>query len=381
MTGANPGRIARSFSAVLIATGLCFPGSARCQRGNLILDGGFSYSLPPASVSAESTPYLFLGGRLGLPLGDRATWSFSGSTGLSLISEGSSWVSLGTAAEGSIPVAGPFWLDLALGGEVFSIGEPYPYEGGLLEAEPAARIELGATTVRLVGRGAIGRSRIPENRGSDLITDLWSWGGRLELWHGFSAVDPRLRLEAYTAPQGDYYGVGGGVRLTVGGSLWDLDLGLWETPSGSEFLFSLGLFLPLGPDLAMRANGGRYAPGPLLDTPAAGSAGAFLSWTVTRFGGEAPPLYRIEEGAPAKVRFYVRAPGATVVELVADFREWEPLAMLEVDDGWAITVPVEPGIHRFGFLVDGVWYVPDDAQGRTTDEWGREQSVLVVTEP
>ncbi|MEJ2483374.1 MAG: hypothetical protein P8049_09755, partial [Gemmatimonadota bacterium] len=80
-----------------------------------MLDGGFSYSLPPASVSAESTPYLFLGGRLGLALGERVSWSLSGATGRSLVSEGSSWVSVGTAAAGSVSVAGPLWLDLDLG--------------------------------------------------------------------------------------------------------------------------------------------------------------------------------------------------------------------------------------------------------------------------
>ncbi|MEJ2481961.1 MAG: hypothetical protein P8049_02290, partial [Gemmatimonadota bacterium] len=242
-------------------------------------------------------------------------------------------------------------------------------------------LEFGATTVRLVGRGAIGRSRVPVNRGSDVLTDLWSWGGRLELWNRLSEVEPRIRVEAYTAPQGDYYGVGGGLRVAVGGSLWDLDLSLWETPNGSEFLFALGLFLPLGPDLALRGDGGRYAPEPLLDTPAAGSAGAFLSWTAARFGDDEPTLYLIEEGAPAHVRFHLRAPDATEVKLVAEFLAWEPLPMHEADEGWEVAVPVEPGLYHFGFLVDGEWHVPTDAPGRTKDEWGRDQATLVVIEP
>ncbi len=381
MIPVGSGRVAPPLAAALIAFGPCAPGTAWCQSGGLLLDAGFSYSLPPASVTAESTPYLFLGGRLGLPIGDRASWSLSGATGLSLVSDGSSWVSLGTAAEGSIPVSGPLWLDLSLGGEFFSVGDPSPYDAALLEAEPAARFAVGATTVRLVGRGAIGRSRVSLDRRQEIVTDLWSWGGRLEFWHRLRAFEPRLRLEGYTAEQGDYYGVGAGVRFAIGGSLWDLDLGLWDTPTGSEFLFALGLFLPLGPDLAFRGNGGRYAPDPLLDTPAAGSAGAFLSWSAARFGDEQPGIYRIEEGAPAHVSFHLDAPHATVVELVADFLEWEPLSMLRGDDGWGVTVSVEPGLHRFGFLVDGTWYLPDEVQGRTMDEWGREQATLVVTEP
>ncbi|MCL7937332.1 MAG: hypothetical protein M8844_04160 [marine benthic group bacterium] len=381
MIRAGPGRMAPLLAAVPLAFGPFAPATARCQPGSLLLDAGFSYSLPPASVTAESTPYLFLGGRLGLPLGDRASWSLSGATGLSLVSEGSSWLSLGTAAEGSVPVSGALWLDLSLGGEVFSVGDPYPYDAGLLELEPAARFTFAATTLRLVGRGAIGRSRIPVNRRTEVVTDLWSWGGRLELWHRFPAVEPRLRLEGYSSTQGEYYGISGGARFSIGGSLCDLDLGLWETPTGSEFLFALGLFLPLGPDLAFRGNGGRYAPDPLLDTPAAGSAGAVLSWTALRFGAEQPQTYRIEEGAPAQVRFHLEAPNATTVELVADFLDWESLPMLRGADGWVVTVLVEPGLHRFGFLVDGTWHLPDEIPGRTIDEWGREQATLVVTEP
>ena len=381
MNRAGPGRVAPSLAAALIAFELFNPAASWCQRGSLLLDGGLSYALPPASVSAESTPYLFLGARLGLPLGDRASWSLSGSTGLSLISEGSSWVSLGTSALGAVPISSVLWLDWSLGGEVFWVGDPYPYDAALVEAEPAVRLALGATTVRLVGRGAIGRSRVTVNRSSDVVTDLWSWGGRLELWHRLPAIEPRLRLEGYAAPQGDYYGIGGGLRFSIGGSNWDLDLSTWETPTGSEFLLALGLFLPLSPKLAFSGNGGRYAPDPLLDTPAAGSAGAFLSWTVARLGVEEPPLYWIEEGTPANVRFQLSAPDAIAVELVAEFLAWEPLRMLQGDEGWVITVPVKPGLYRFGFLVDGSWYLPDAAPGRTMDEWGREQATLVVTGP
>ena len=100
-----------------------------------------------------------------------------------------------------------------------------------------------------------------------------------------------------------------------------------------------------------------------------------------RFGAEQPQTYRIEEGAPAQVRFHLEAPNATTVELVADFLDWESLPMLRGADGWVVTVLVEPGLHRFGFLVDGTWHLPDEIPGRTIDEWGREQATLVVTEP
>ena len=133
-----------------------------------------------------------------------------------------------------------------------------------------------------------------------------------------------------------------------------------------------------GADLSGQANFGRYAPDPLLDTPAAGSAGAFLSWSAARFGGTQPRLYDIDASVPASVRFELEADGATTVALIGGFTGWEAVAMVKSGDVWTVTLRVEPGTYRFGFEVDGIWYVPDYADGKTTDEWGVEQATLVV---
>jgi hypothetical protein len=376
--------------------GLFIPSGAAGQSGGLLLDAGFSYSLPPASVTAESTPYLFLGTRLGVPLGDRANWNLSGATGLSLESTGSSWVSVMTGLDAALHLGGSLFFDLSLQGEAFSVGDPYPYRAAVGEAEPAIRLELGSATLRLVGSGGIGRSEVRawdgvpagpgdgggfSQSGPDIVSDLWSWGGRLEAYFRRGAAEPRFRLEAYTAPQGDYFGGGAGVRFAAFGSDWVADVGVWETPGGAELQFGVNVYLPLRHDLALRVNGGRYRPDPLLDTPPAGSAGAIASWTVTRFGEPSSSLYRIESGSPARVHFRLQADETSVVELVGDFTEWQPIPMLRVQDAWVLALAVEPGLHRFGFLVDGDWYLPDEADGRVTDDWGLEQTTLVVPEP
>ncbi len=52
------------------------------------------------------------------------------------------------------------------------------------------------------------------------------------------------------------------------------------------------------------------------------------------------------------------APSARKVQLVADFTQWEekPVELEKGADGlWSATVKVEPGEHRYRFLVDGEW--------------------------
>ena len=357
------------------------------QEGSLRLDAGASYSLPPASVTATSTPYLHLGGDLRVPIGSDAGWFLAGATGLSLESAGASWFSVLTGASAAFAVTGPLYIDLAASAEMFKVGEPYPYRAALLQGEPALRLELGASTLRIAGWGGVGRSWVQPvggpmqgtRPGNEVESDLWSWGGRLSAYHRLGAVEPRAGLEVYTAPQGDYLGGWVGVRFEVFQSLWDLNLGLWDTPTGSETQFGIGLVVPIGRDFSAQANFGRYAPDPLLDTPAAGSAGALVSWTAARFGESQPRLYEIDySSVPPSVRFTLEAEGASTVALVGGVTGWEEVPMVRSGTVWTVTLEVEPGIYRFGCEVDGTWYIPEDADGKTVDEWGVEQATLVV---
>ena len=81
----------------------------------------------------------------------------------------------------------------------------------------------------------------------------------------------------------------------------------------------------------------------------------------------------------AKVTFQLPADvPADGVDLIADFTEWRPVAMRRTDGGWTVEMRVPPGTYHFAFVVDGRWYVPPDAPGRVSDEWGRANATLVV---
>lgn len=220
-------------------------------------------------------------------------------------------------------------------------------------------------------------------------TELWSWGGRLEAYHRIAGTEPRAGVEAYDSPQGSYLGGRVGIRYGMLDTLWDLDLGWWDTPTGAEVRFSASVIVPVGPDVSVRGFGGRYGPNPLLDTPVAGSAGASVSWTVSRFSGISPDAYEIVQGPHPRVRFRLDAgdpdsgdlAAAAVVVVIGDFTEWEPVAMAHRGGRWEIEIEIEPGVYRYGFRVDDQWYVPADAGGITTDDWGNPQATLVVPVP
>jgi hypothetical protein len=51
-----------------------------------------------------------------------------------------------------------------------------------------------------------------------------------------------------------------------------------------------------------------------------------------------------------------------------------------VRDGsrWRVRLNIPPGTHHFGFLADGIWYLPEDAPDTVPDEWGRRNATLVI---
>jgi hypothetical protein len=62
--------------------------------------------------------------------------------------------------------------------------------------------------------------------------------------------------------------------------------------------------------------------------------------------------------------FRIYLPHAGSVELIGDFTDWQasPLAMERDDDGWwSADLPVQPGDHRFSYVVDGAYWMPDYA--------------------
>jgi hypothetical protein len=92
----------------------------------------------------------------------------------------------------------------------------------------------------------------------------------------------------------------------------------------------------------------------------------------------APTLSLGEAGAGMRL-LRIRAPGATFIEIAADFTDWEPVALQRVDaDDWEIVLPIARGAHRANVRVDGgPWTVPRGTR-LERDEYGGEVGVLVV---
>jgi hypothetical protein len=83
------------------------------------------------------------------------------------------------------------------------------------------------------------------------------------------------------------------------------------------------------------------------------------------------------------VRFELEASGATDVRLAGSFSGWEARhEMTPVGPGlWTVTLPLEPGVHDYVFLVDGEHHVVDPYAPRVADGFGGYSSRLALLTP
>lgn len=84
-----------------------------------------------------------------------------------------------------------------------------------------------------------------------------------------------------------------------------------------------------------------------------------------------------------QVQFVIVAPDARTVSLVGDFNDWSVSATpLRVSSGngiWSVTIPLEPGRYRYGFVVnENRWVTDPSAPPALEDEFGRPSSVVTV---
>jgi len=77
--------------------------------------------------------------------------------------------------------------------------------------------------------------------------------------------------------------------------------------------------------------------------------------------------------------FRIQAAGASHVEMMGDFTEWQPVALGRAgEDTWEVTLPVSVGMHRFNVRVDGgAWTVPLGYASQN-DDFGGISGILIV---
>jgi hypothetical protein len=75
----------------------------------------------------------------------------------------------------------------------------------------------------------------------------------------------------------------------------------------------------------------------------------------------------------------VRAPASERIEIMADFTDWVPVALVRTPEGvWEITLPIVRGQHRLNVRLDGGdWLVPTNV-ARVTDDFGGVVGLVLV---
>lgn len=114
-------------------------------------------------------------------------------------------------------------------------------------------------------------------------------------------------------------------------------------------------------------------------TASPGPAGATLAALRSRAPeNDAGTRLEIEAAGPLHA-LRVHVSGAKSVELMADFTDWQPIALARVDPGiWEVELALAPGVHRLNIRVDGgEWLVPDGARAEP-GEFGGAVGVVTV---
>lgn len=86
------------------------------------------------------------------------------------------------------------------------------------------------------------------------------------------------------------------------------------------------------------------------------------------------------------VRFTFTAPAATSVTLAGDFNDWQsgalPLTDGDGDGVWTGTFALEPGLHKYMFVVDGdEWETDPGAERHIDDGFGMQNALIAITPP
>ena len=79
-----------------------------------------------------------------------------------------------------------------------------------------------------------------------------------------------------------------------------------------------------------------------------------------------------------RVEFRLPSNGASTVAVLGDFSQWDTVEMTVDDEGWWVELVIPTGTYHFGFMVDGEWFIPDNAPDTVPDEWGRRNATLVL---
>lgn len=217
-----------------------------------------------------------------------------------------------------------------------------------------------------------------------------------------------VALSAGTSRIGDttYTDFEGTAALSRGAIQLDLSSGVraWSRGGGRGIYGEAVGTAWLSRHFALVVSGGRYPSDPVRGSIAGRYASVALRIAQRQaalFGtGAATPLLdarsgplRRRRGAPAAVPAFearplangsvilrLRAPGASTVEIMGDFTDWQPVALGRRDsDRWEIRLTIPAGPHRINVRLDGgAWHAP---AGTTPvdDDFGGTVGLFLIT--
>lgn len=285
-------------SAQAVVTGMLFAPASHLFRWELSASAStFGQSGDVPVFGAEVFGREYVGRSRGL---------FIGLGGGPSISGGVSWPT-GTGEVGGWWRVGRDQFTASASGTKTTVGLVTTYSNG---AVVQSNHRIGINDAALAWRGQHGPATLSMSAG------VRAWLGRREAW-ATASVEGRVNSR---------FSVVG----AIGRALEDVARGIPATRYAS---------------IALRVNllpASRAAPVPIAST--------------TRFGG---PTLSVSREDDDRALLVVSAPGATRVELMADFTNWDVVMLDEQDGVWRLSRDIEPGPHRVAIRIDGGdWRVP-----------------------
>lgn len=145
----------------------------------------------------------------------------------------------------------------------------------------------------------------------------------------------------------------------------------------------------VSPEMALVVGGGRQPANPARGLPARNYAhlGAmFAAWPAMSSGavpveaqGSGISRFEIAAAGASLQRVQVRVIGVHRVEVMGDFTDWQPVAMVQRGrDLWEALVPIAPGVHQMDVRVDGGKWLPPPGTPTMRDGFSGEVGVLVI---
>ena len=384
----SPRHAALGLALALLACAMSSPATAQTD---FALDFGGSQVGPPIGIDGKTARYVIAGPRVshyggsgsGVHVGLIYGQALDGSVGGSFLSG---------IAEGTLVDRWTSTLTASLNVRALGYGaqQPFPFRAFAVQGGPSLRLRTEWFGARVAAVGGVGRSqielfRVPDGPSRVFENDLWRGSGTGEVTVGPIRSNFTLAGGWHRTPVGNYTNAGARFSILGEWGVAEVRVDRWNTPETTETIGGIALVIPIGRLWSLRSYFGRTDPDPLtLAQPGSGSGGVLISRSLfTTLDGalsSRPMTEVLEYGEGSnRVRVTLKAPeSAREVHLLGDFTLWEAVEMTRDDDLWEIELNVPVGTHHFGYLVDGEWYVPEDAPDVVPDEWGRTTATLVI---